>query len=177
MHRQTSLVFERWVAVPSFEDCYEVSDLGRVRSVLRTDPRGRHVLGRVLKAAPGHHGYSVIVLWANGKPRYSRVHWAVLTAFVGPCPPGLQCRHLDGDPSNNRIDNLEWGTPQQNQLDRADHGTSNRGTRNGSSKLTEDDVRAIRAATGSQTEIADRFGVTPSCVGLIRRRIRWRWLD
>lgn len=52
------------------------------------------------------------------------MHELVLTAHVGPCPPGMECRHLDGDEKNNALSNLVWGTPPEQALDRVRHGTA-----------------------------------------------------
>lgn len=59
------------------------------------------------------------------------VHRLVLEAFVGPCPPGMECRHFpDRDPTNNRLDNLSWATRKQNMEDKASHGTNRKGVPN-----------------------------------------------
>lgn len=65
--------------------------------------------------------YLQVRLKWNGKSRLCRVHRLVLDAFMGPCPAGHECRHLDGNPVNNRLDNLCWGTPLENAADRKDH--------------------------------------------------------
>lgn len=52
-----------------------------------------------------------------------KVATLVLTTFCGPRPPGWYACHGDGDPTNSRLDNLAWGTPQSNALDRRRHGT------------------------------------------------------
>jgi HNH endonuclease len=67
-------------------------------------------------------GYLSVTLWTNRVPTRKFVHRLVLEAFVGPCPTGLECRHLDGDPSNNRLDNLRWGTRLENVADTIRHG-------------------------------------------------------
>jgi hypothetical protein len=67
-----------------------------------------------------------------------------LEAFVGPCPSGQEAAHLDGDPANNRLDNLAWKTPVENMGDQEKHQTLNWGERHGGAKLTEADVIAIR---------------------------------
>jgi HNH endonuclease len=51
------------------------------------------------------------------------IHRLVLEAFVGPCPPGLICCHNDGEPANNRVENLRWDTYQANENDKFRHGT------------------------------------------------------
>ncbi|ASN67307.1 hypothetical protein 7AX2_9 [uncultured phage] len=74
---------------------------------------------------------------------------------------------------------LRWATKSSNEMDKVDHGTSNRGSRHGMSKLTESEVRSIRAAEGSMTQkaIAAQFGISRATVGSIQSRQRWSWLD
>lgn len=106
------------------------------------------------------------------------VHRLVLEAFVGPCPPGFECRHLDGDPSNNCLDNLAWGTPKSNQGDRVRHGTSNRGERNWNTILTTAVVRQLRteyAAGGiGYRKLATKFGLHPVHVRKVVKRLIWK---
>ncbi len=71
-----------------------------------------------MKPRPHVDGYLTVKI--QGKPR--TVHRLVLEAFVGPCPPGMQCRHLDGNPANNRLENLAWGTHAENAADKIRHG-------------------------------------------------------
>jgi len=77
------------------------------------------------------------------------IHRAVLETFVGPCPEGMECRHLDGNPKNNRLENLCWGTRSEIQKDSVRLGSTNAltldsgGERNGLSKLTASDVKRI----------------------------------
>lgn len=78
-----------------------------------------------------------------GYKRYY-IHRLVLLAFVGPCPPGMECCHIDGNPINNRLSNLRWGTRRENMEDRVRHGCDNGGIRNGMSRLTVADVVEIR---------------------------------
>lgn len=67
-------------------------------------------------------GYPRVTLY-NGRHQNFCVHTLVMLAFVGPRPKGMHCRHLDGNPTNNSLSNLEYGTVTENQLDRARHGT------------------------------------------------------
>jgi hypothetical protein len=83
------------------------------------------------------------------------VHRLVLEAFVGPCPPGMQCRHFpDSNPVNNWVNNLQWGTQSENEVDKKTHGTSNDGVRNGMSKHASANIKRIRRlyATGNYTQ-------------------------
>jgi hypothetical protein len=67
------------------------------------------------------HGYLRAVVVIEGKKRNCQIHRLVLEAFVGPCPPGHLCRHLNGVPDDNRLKNLAWGTPQENSDDAVRH--------------------------------------------------------
>ena len=103
---------ERWRPVAGGEG-YEVSDFGRVKSLRWTPPR-------ILKPGPSNYGHLSVVLG----PRNTRmVHQLVLIAFVGPRPPKMEVRHLDGNPANNRLENLCWGTRSDNIRDAIRHGT------------------------------------------------------
>lgn len=176
MQQQLTLPTERWRPIPGYESNYMASDRGRVKSLPRTT-NGRPVKGCVLKGSPDIEGYPAANLWKDGISRTFRIHTLVLLAFVGPCPPWLECRHRDGSRTNSRLDNISWSTVSKNQMDRVEHGTSNRGTANGCHKLTPDEVREIRAASGIYREIGDAYGVSMSTVSLIKRRERWAWLD
>lgn len=115
---------ESWLPVVGFEDWYRVSDLGRVRSVLRritlSDGRTCTYQGRYLKPSVNlRDGHMHIRL---GSWIQTKVHILVLKAFVGPPPPGKIGRHLDGDPGNNVRLNLAWGTPSENMFDKVLHG-------------------------------------------------------
>ncbi len=125
-------------------------------------------------------GYRSIGLRVDGRTLTERVHRLVLLAWVGPPPPGKpHCRHLDGNPGNNHIDNLAWGSPLENAADAMSHGTLVKGEDNSAAKLTEPNVREIRrlASLGLEyTEIARRFGVSDVAIGLVVRRKVWAWL-
>lgn len=114
---------ENWLPVPGFEG-YEVSDLGRVRSVDRwivhTDGRRRFYRGQILKTGRHQNGYPTV--YVKRMKRGFLVHHAVLNAFEGPCPEGLEARHYDDDPLNSARVNLAWGTRSQNQQDRLRNG-------------------------------------------------------
>lgn len=119
---------ESWLPVVGSEDWYQVSDLGRVRSVLRQvtlrDGRTCTYQGRYLQpSANPRDGHMQIGLSGHGGARLqTKVHTLVLKAFTGPPPPGKIGRHLDGDPGNNAWLNLAWGTHSENMFDKIRHG-------------------------------------------------------
>lgn len=71
---------------------------------------------------------------------------------------------------------LRWATPAENEADKLAHGTLRRGTKINTNKLTEDDVRKIRASVESGVSLARRYSVTPSAISSIRTGKSWRWL-
>lgn len=118
---------ETWRWVPGYEGAYEVSDHGRVRS-WRKWTRGP--APRYLKPQPHvKYGHRKVMLWSQGAYDNWYVHRLVLAAFVGPMPEGQITRHLDGDPSNNHLNNLAYGTPAENVADAIRHGTVAKGSK------------------------------------------------
>lgn len=117
---------EEWRPVVGWPG-YEVSTRGRVRSVervvLRRNGTGQTIRGRVLKPATmKKSGHLQVSLSHDGARRTYCVHTLVLEAFVGPRPESMEGLHGDGNPANNNIGNLKWGTPTENHLDRVLHG-------------------------------------------------------
>lgn len=94
------------------------------------------------------------------------LHRLLLETFVEPCPPGMECRHLDGDPLNNNLENLKWGTHYENVQDTVLHNTFTRGEKNG--KLVNNQVVEIRRlwSTGvaNQIMLAKQFGVSNAAI-------------
>jgi hypothetical protein len=149
---------EEWRDVPGFPG-YQVSNLGNARSQRR-----------LLKPTPDERGYLKCY-------PFGRIHRAVLLAFVGPCPPGLEGRHGVGGKLNNRLDNLCYGTHSQNMMDRVEHGTANRGERHGQAKLTARIVATIRYDWRSSNRgLARLYGVSESAVRKARSGETWSCL-
>lgn len=115
---------ERWLPAVGY-DGYEVSDLGRVRSLDRVLPcagRMRRHHGKVLTPSVMPKGGHLQVGVGSNNRRY--VHHLVMEAFVGPRPIGLEVRHRNGVPSDNRLSNLVYGTHIENAQDMLLHGTN-----------------------------------------------------
>src|SRR5262245_35009916 len=113
------MTVEHWRPIPGFEGSYSVSDQGQVRSENRriVDRNGRamryhgQILAVGVRNADGRRTVSL------GRNRTRMVYHLVLEAFIGPCPKGMEARHLDDDTSNDRLSNLAWGTSSQNKQD------------------------------------------------------------
>lgn len=167
MSEQTT---ERWRPVIDWEGFYEVSDLGRVRHA-----KTKRIRTPVPNNARG--GYFGILLSAPGrKPQLRFVHRMVLDAFVGPKPDDQQARHGDRDVSNNRLENLCWGTPKENCADQRAHGTIAIGEKNGGAKLSQaqaDNIR-IRLSSGEMGEnLALEYGVSRATISRIKNGLRY----
>ena len=113
---------ETWKPVPDFEDFYEVSDRGRVRSlerkvlVTRGDTGSSYwkpVKPRVLRPLNGN-GYPHVGLHKDGRQEKHPVHVLVCRTFIGPRPKDFDVLHLDNDKWNNHVSNLKWGTRSEN---------------------------------------------------------------
>jgi hypothetical protein len=188
---------EEWRQIAAFPD-YAVSNTGRVMRVV-PDYLGRS--GGILK--PRVDRYAYLTLYRERKPHGALVHRLVCLAFHGQPPtPWHEVAHNDGNPLNNDQGNLRWATRVENEADKFVHGTSlagrpssvpldrraqgathgrhtkpertARGERGGKAKLTEADVRRIRADQRVAREIAAELGVTRALVQMIKTKKIWR---
>ena len=145
---------QRWRSVVGFDGLYEVSSRGDVRSIPRLDRMGRrNRSGRILKPGRDKKGYLFVGLCKDGKQVTRRVHTLVLEAFAGTCPPGQQCRHLDGNPGNNCWpENICWGTASEDRRDQVRIGThkESRKTRCVNDHLLAGDNLRIDPVTGAR---------------------------
>lgn len=174
-------IIEEWRPVVGFEDSYEVSSLGRVRSLDRIIT-GRGGLsfkkrGKLLRPAESlSNGRPKVTLMVDAVPHYRQIQRLVIDAFIGPRPsPRHQCAHNDGDRRNNLPSNLRWATPVENNADKILHGTHQWGERVGTSKLTVAQVRLMRSIKPhfSLTELANLFGISVTTTQRIISRQMW----
>lgn len=113
---------ERWLPIAGWEDLYEVSDLGRVRSLKGRNGWGYYDKVTVLKPRVGKQGYFMVRLWRDGIPTTKMVHRLVAWTFLGPRPKHLEIRHLDDHKLNNQLTNLVYGTRSENKQDSVRNG-------------------------------------------------------
>jgi len=148
--------------IPGYEGIYEADQDGSVWRV--GAPRNRPLKPVLV------YGYHRVVLSKNDIKQPFLVHQLILLTFVGPCPAGQQCRHLNGVRTDNWLANLAYGTRAENQADRTRHGKDPVGERHPMAKLTEVQVLEIRAAKESSTKLAVRYGVSGPTIEAIRGR-------
>lgn len=113
---------EQWKPVVGYEGHYEVSDLGRIRSLDRPGVDGRRLRGVYLTPYVMPSGHLRVALCKNRRHKTEKLHRLVLIAFVGQPPPGMEVLHRDGNPANNSLANLRWGTKSENARDQIRHG-------------------------------------------------------
>lgn len=117
-----------WRSVSGYEGFYEVSSDGQVRGCQRTvgaaNGKTKVITSKPLKPTVQQpSGHLHVSLYRERKRYHRAVHRAVLEAFVGPCPDGMEACHRDGNPANNSVENLYWGTRASNVADSLRHGT------------------------------------------------------
>jgi hypothetical protein len=191
MSEQT--IAEEWRAVNGFPG-YEVSDLGRVRSCRvmggRRQPgepskgalRPPRLSGswHLLKPYRMKNGYRMVTFWREGRPHYRKIHRLVLEVFVGPCPEGMEARHVgSNDRSDNRLANLAWGTPKENGEDQVRHGTTQTGEKAAKNKLKTEQVLEILKLRGKESiaRVADRYKVCRTTIRYIWQGVTWKCLS
>lgn len=159
---------EAWRTIEEFPK-YEVSSIGRIRN------RGT---GRIMRLAPvtKKSGYLGMSFRGVGRTYHRKVHLLVIEAFICKRPPGLVCRHLDGNIQNNRVENLKWGTYADNYNDSVLHGTSNRGEKHPKTRMKPADVLKIveLLPTMPRAEIAKLYGITKHSIFNIVRGRSWQ---
>lgn len=162
------MIKELWKSVVGYEGYYDVSNTGKIR---------RTKTGKVLKPYISN-GYCLVDLRMCGKRKYYRIHRLVAFTFIGLPPTSKhEIRHLDGNKQNNNSENLLWGTRKENEYDKIRHNKTNRGQRNGRSKLTKKQVEQIRKLLLKgdllQRQIANMFNVTRMTISDIKGKRSW----
>jgi len=114
-------MIEEWRDIEGYEGYYQVSNLGRVRSVDRFDDRGFHQRSCILKSTDNGKGYRTVGLTKKAKGKRVRVHRLVAHAFIPNPDNKPYVNHKDETRDNNNVDNLEWVTHKEN----INYGTHN----------------------------------------------------
>lgn len=169
-----------WKAIPGYEELYEVSDLGQVRSLDRehTCKSGysRKIKGKVLKPRKATQNRLYVDLHKNKNIKRQYIHTLVALAFIGKRPNGYDVCHNNGDNQDNRLTNLRYDTKGQNQID-----IYRQGGKHGLGKLNLNQVLEIRQlySTGNYTlsELAEMFNVSEITTRRVVRRISFSWLN
>lgn len=173
---------EIWKDIKGQENRYQVSSLGRVRSLDRVtiDRIGRKRIwkGRLLSPCKSSDGYLVICLKITGRPKIHKVHRLVAIAFLGDFSEKLEVNHIDGDKTNNNYINLEWCTHSYNMYHahKMDLCKCKFGSQLSFAKLNEAKVKNIRDLISqyNYSQIARMYGVSSTTISDIVKRKTWR---
>ena len=168
------VVTGEWRVIPDHPE-YEVSNLGQVRNAQSK---------RVLRPFLNERGYLKVKLGFSGNNEAFFIHRLVLSTFGEPCPEGLECGHLNGVRTDNRLDNLAWVTREENAAHKVLHGTARR-DKPGVVKLNPEIVRSIRSryrkldrpigrTSDNKKELAKEYGLHVSSIVQIVKRKTWK---
>ena len=183
------IIAEEWRPVQGAQGRYEVSNLGRVKSLKRVvycgtrkgKPAYRTVPEKILKIGFDSDGYHQVLIANKEGEKFKsvKVHQLVAAAFLGEQPLGSWVLHGPKGKQDNTVANLYYGTPAQNVQDKWRDGTIIVGEQHHKSKLTQEDVLAIRdrhAKGMTMKEIAKIYGVNQTAIHKIIARVNWKWL-
>lgn len=162
---------EAWKPLPGFDGWYEVSSLGRMRSY-RNHNGGRRETPKIMQGQHDIGGYLCYTVRVTAsRYKVAKAHVSVMLAFVGPRPKGMDVAHLNGNKSDNRLENLAYCSRRENLEHMHDHGTAAVGARHPKAKLNPDqvnEIRRLRREWVGLRELGRRFGVSH---GAIRRAV------
>ena len=175
----------KWKDIAGYEGYYMVSDTGLVKSLGREVPSVRHgkevmlsIRGRVLKPLREVNGPLYVNLYMDGNACHKKIHILVAEAFLKKRKKEqVLVRHIDGNPGNNNVSNLAFGTHKENSADAIRHGTVGRGEICKNSILTNDDVVQIRTHVFngvSFEELSIKYGVCVSRIAGISHGRYWK---
>lgn len=171
---------EIWKDIAGFEGYYQVSNLGRVRSLDRLIKRknGHHKRkGKILAQSSDKKGYKRLQLHKNGMKSH-KVHRLVASAFIESYCQNLQINHIDGDKSNNNLCNLEWVTPEQNTKHALKTGLISIGEKSKHSKI--DEIQALTILTmpaNKRKQLQETYGLSLSAIQHIQHGRSWKHLN
>ena len=172
---------EIWKPVFGYEGKYEVSNFGRIKSLQRKRiGKGGGIYcvkEKILNVRNAK--YKQVALCFDSVKKYKLIHRLVAQAFIPNPENKPQVNHIDGMPENNRVDNLEWCTPSENQKHayRAGLQKHQYGEARFNSKLKEKDVAEIKHAIANGSRICDlakKYGVNSTTITDIKKNRTWR---
>ena len=151
---------EIWKPISGYEGFYEVSNLGRIRSLERivecSDGRKRKIKDRTLKGSSYSGGYSGVTLHKDGCAKFVNIHRIVAEAFVPNPLEKEEVNHKDENPSNNHASNLEWVTCKEN----INYGTR---TERARKAIVEAQGRAVRQLSIDGELVAEYESLSAAC--------------
>lgn len=173
-------MIELWKAIKGFDRIYDISNYGRLRTY-RKSVKGQQIVcespQKLMRPSKDKNGYLIATLKRDGKNKYIKLHRAVLEAFVGECPVGMECCHKNDIKDDNRVCNLKWDTHKNNQVK---YGGARKiigkGEKNPAAIFTDRQVIAMRQLAAKNICIRDIATATGASYQNVYRIIKgYRW--
>ena len=170
---------EIWADIEGYEGLYQISHLGRVKSLARviykTDGTIQTFKERILKTTLDTKGYVICNLSKEYKCKTFRVHRLVANMFIPNLNNKPQVNHINGIKADNRVSNLEWVTNSENQKHAVKLGLKEgfKGIEHNLVKLTEEQVLEIRESNLTQRKLAKKYNINQSTISMIKNRKIW----
>ena len=171
---------EIWKDIVGYEGIYQVSDLGKVKSLQKKIPHlgsYRIINESILKGSITEYGYIVYKLGGKLNGRMYFGHRLVAKNFLGIVNEKNVVNHKNGIKTDNRLENLEWCTQLENVIHSYKMGLSNNyGEKNGNNILTTEQAIKIKYHLShlSQKQIAEIYNIKQNTVSQIKNGIRWK---
>lgn len=175
---------EIWADILEYEDCYQVSNYGNIRSkdrYINSAIKNQNSIlrrGQFITIKNGINGYKFVLLYKNGSQKMGLIHRLVAQAFIHNTESKKCINHIDGIKSNNHCKNLEWCSHLENKKHAMDNNLVAKGEICGASKFKDDDILSIRDKKGilSSRKVALMYGTSSSNICDIWNRKTWKHL-
>ena len=168
---------EKWKTIPNTNGYYDISNKGRIRSY-HNHGHNKLKTPRLLNWSLDVSGYEVKTISVDTKPVNIKAHRVIAEAFIPNPENKPYINHLNSNPSDNRIENLEWCTASENTKHMFDTGRKTLvGENHNQSILNRKKVKEIRKIYKeqdiTQKELGKKYGVTCHCISAVIRRKTW----
>lgn len=168
---------EIWKDIKEYEGLYQISNLGRVKSLPRN---GTILKEKILKNINTNKNYFAVTLSKKDKTKKILVHRLVAEAFISNPENKPQVNHINGVKTDNRVENLEWCTPKENSIHAIKNGLKNDyGFNNKFSKFSYEDIKFIREKYVKGDKkfgcrgLAKKFNVSKSTISYIINNVTY----